>query len=940
MAYGTVKVDNITFDDGGSDQNVTVSGLYNSLTSGITVTGTISGAVVIGSTSVSGTTVAGVTVTGTTVQGASGTFTSLTGTTIQGTTATYTTGSFTSLTGTTIQGTTATYTTGSFTSLTGTTTTGTTANFASGVFTTSVSGTTVIASTGTFTSLTGTTTQGTTATYTTGSFTSLTGTTTTGTTSSFTSGVFTTLSGATATFTSGIIASGTAAAPSLAILADLDTGLFSPGADQLAVATNGTARLYIASDGKVGVGTTSPGSTLDIYSSQYAGLGFGSARTTAADNIGGPVWKNSTNTEKAFIQCTVDGQLKFGAGGATERLRITAAGLVGVGVSSPSYLLDVAGTHRNSGIYFNSNDTPQGTAGTISRNSVVGLVSRGIAGSVFDWSVYSASGTALITNPTGSNNIGFSGGNVSFTGGSVGIGTSAPSELLTVVGNARLDKASSDLFIKIGGTTRGGNTYSNYIDLDNNGFGAPGAFQTASKGDKLILWGGNGPDSESRIGFSLDDAVWIKAMGATVPNAFAVHGAAANSGSPNRLFTITKAGLVGIGTSSPSSVLHCVGSKDVANFTIGAPLSTVGGGAFSNYSQVTFENTSGANANAAIRAYGNIWNSTGSALSLMTSSGGAPVDRLYINSAGSVGIGTTSPSGNLHVNGGSATIIADSDVYSTYEFYTSGVRKAFSQWENSANLINITALPASSQIVFKTGDTERGRWDGAGRLLVGTSSAFSAGGDAQYGRFHMVGNTASSAGHAILALGRGEAATTITTDEVLGYITFSDSTGNTFASIHSSADANAGAGDYPGRLVFSTTADGAASPTERVRITSTGQVRLAGAGITFNGDTATANELDDYEEGTCLATTGTWTDAGSTYTKIGRMVYVEIRGEVVTTPQAIALPFAFGDICIGGYVMDTITFNGITNGVNASTAGATITLPVGFIKGFLSYRAA
>jgi hypothetical protein len=176
MAYGTIKVDNIVFDDGGSDQTVTVSGLYNSLTSGITVTGTISGAVVIGSTSVSGTTVAGVTVTGTTVQGASGTFTSLTGTTIQGTTATYTTGSFTSLTGTT----------------------------------------------------------------------------TTGTTSSFTSGVFTTLSGATATFTSGIIASGTAAAPSLAILGDPNTGIFSPGADQVAVATNGTGRLFVNSTGQVG----------------------------------------------------------------------------------------------------------------------------------------------------------------------------------------------------------------------------------------------------------------------------------------------------------------------------------------------------------------------------------------------------------------------------------------------------------------------------------------------------------------------------------------------------------------------------------------------------------------------------------------------------------------------------------------------------------------
>jgi hypothetical protein len=242
MAYGTIKVNNITFDNGGSDQNVTVSGLYNSLTSGITVTGTISGAVVIGSTSVSGTT----------VQGASGTFTSLTGTTIQGTTATYTTGSFTSLTGTT--------------------TTGTTANFVSGVFSTRVSGTTVIATTGTFTSLTGTTTQGTTATYTTGSFTSLTGTTTTGTTSSFTSGVFTTLSGATATFTSGIIASGTAAAPSLAILGDLNTGIFSPGANQLAVATNGVGRLFVDASGHVGVGTSSISTLLHLSGSSTSSL--------------------------------------------------------------------------------------------------------------------------------------------------------------------------------------------------------------------------------------------------------------------------------------------------------------------------------------------------------------------------------------------------------------------------------------------------------------------------------------------------------------------------------------------------------------------------------------------------------------------------------------------------------------------------------------------
>lgn len=59
---------------------------------------------------------------------------------------------------------------------------------------------------------------------------------------------------------------------------------------------------------------------------------------------------------------------------------------------------------------------------------------------------------------------------------------------------------------------------------------------------------------------------------------------------------------------------------------------------------------------------------------------------------------------------------------------------------------------------------------------------------------------------------------------------------------------------------------------ERIRILSSG-------GITFNGDTATANALDDYEEGTFTltlngATTTTYTTNSGAYTKIGDIVYV------------------------------------------------------------------
>jgi hypothetical protein len=505
MAYGTVKVDTIIFDQGGTDQNVTASGIYRAITSGVTVTGTISGAVLIGTTTVSGATVTGTAVQGTTVQGVSGTFTSLTGTTTtgttanfvsgvfttrisgttvtgdtgqftsgtfvsltgttitgttinavtvssttgtftsltgttitgttingvtvaattgsftsltgttiqgttatyttgsftsltgttvtgttvlattgaftsltgtttQGTTATYTTGDFTSLTGTTIQGTTATYTTGSFTSLTGTTTQGTTATYTTGSFTsltgTTIQGTTATYTTGSFTSLTGTTTQGTTATYTTGSFTSLTGTTVTGTTASFTSGVFTNISGTTATITSGIIASGTAAAPSLAILADLDTGLFSPGANELAVATNGTQRLFVDASGRLLVGTSASPSAGNGYASKFVVAGNAAdlnpesgamsiSRTgilfNSGDTIGSIAFTNPTGNAFAAISCAIDatpgvsdfpGRLTFSttpdnSATLTERLRITSAGLVGIGTTTPGANLQI-----------------------------------------------------------------------------------------------------------------------------------------------------------------------------------------------------------------------------------------------------------------------------------------------------------------------------------------------------------------------------------------------------------------------------------------------------------------------------------------------------------------------------------------------------------------------------------------------------------------------
>jgi hypothetical protein len=109
-------------------------------------------------------------------------------------------------------------------------------------------------------------------------------------------------------------------------------------------------------------------------------------------------------------------------------------------------------------------------------------------------------------------------------------------------------------------------------------------------------------------------------------------------------------------------------------------------------------------------------------------------------------------------------------------------------------------------------------------------------------------------------------------------------------------------------LIFDTNA------TERLRV-------LAGGGLTFNGDSAAANALDDYEEGTWTATTdqGTLFSSGSCkYVKIGSLVTVsgvvsQFSNRTSTATVAIrGLPFATGatDFAIGPTLSQYINATG------------------------------
>ena len=120
------------------------------------------------------------------------------------------------------------------------------------------------------------------------------------------------------------------------------------------------------------------------------------------------------------------------------------------------------------------------------------------------------------------------------------------------------------------------------------------------------------------------------------------------------------------------------------------------------------------------------------------------------------------------------------------------------------------------------------------------------------------GTLPSFANHAILVSNGGGLSVTSSSAGDNRYIFFGNGTSSSDIQLAAIQNTNSD-------LIFK-----GASGSEKMRILNAG-------GITFNGDTAAANALDDYEEGTWTPSspTVTFTGEGGTYTKIGREVFYE-----------------------------------------------------------------
>jgi hypothetical protein len=223
------------------------------------------------------------------------------------------------------------------------------------------------------------------------------------------------------------VALGSAASPTLKFTGDANTGIYSPGADQLAVSTGGTGRLFVDASGRVGIGTTSPQQALHVVGTgQFTGTN--TVYINPNFNSEGVAFQNASNVPTIFTTNN------------TERARIDSSGNVGIGTSSPSDILSAQKSDTSNSLFdsdaaitiTNSESSAFGRTTNLNFNQGSdGVAQRiGSIAGIYTNNTSSVGGAlAFLTN----NGSGTVGERLRITSaGNVGIGTTSPTTLLDV----------------------------------------------------------------------------------------------------------------------------------------------------------------------------------------------------------------------------------------------------------------------------------------------------------------------------------------------------------------------------------------------------------------------------------------------------------------------------------------------------------------------------
>ena len=291
-----------------------------------------------------------------------------------------------------------------------------------------------------------------------------------------------------------------------------------------------------------------------------------------------------------------------------------------------------------------------------------------------------------------------------------------------------------------------------------------------------------------------------------------------------------KSGKVGIGTSSPSEPLDVAGGKiRIGNTKIGHSGSGGSWGmAFETYSGGYFE-------------------------------------RMRIDSSGNVGIGTDSPSSNLH--------ISDATNPSLFLEDTNGAKLRISAFNDRIQFENENIY---NDITFNTGGDEAMRIDSSGNLLVSKTSAENITAGHRFETSGFVSHVRS--GNEVMILNRLASDGSVLTFRKDGSTV--GSIGTAFGELYIT-DGSSGLRIQNGEIKPVNSAGAGSDNTIDLGSSSHRFKDLYLSGGVYLGGTGSANKLDDLESGTWtpvfnnFSATGTTTNAGS-YVKVGNLVYVEL----------------------------------------------------------------
>jgi hypothetical protein len=239
----------------------------------------------------------------------------------------------------------------------------------------------------------------------------------------------------------------------------------------------------------------------------------------------------------------------------------------------------------------------------------------------------------------------------------------------------------------------------------------------------------------------------------------------------------------------------------------------------------------------------------------VASGGTGSTSTTYVNLASNV-------TGTLPIaNGGTgATTLAGANIAVTNAANTFSANQIVSVTDNSNAALRITQLGTGNALLVEDSanpDSSPFVIDANGVVSIGVSQGTDSLNINQNGRNYLNLGRASDNGLSSVfanykSRGTYASRTIVQSNDAIGaqeYFGWDGAAYITAASIIAAVDGTPGTNDMPGRLVFSTTADGASSPTERMRIDNAGQVGIGGnafAGVTMRVTKAITGSATSY----------------------------------------------------------------------------------------------